>query len=83
MGQPTYLTTGFTEQTVYSGLAIIPIDFVGNTVFTEYSISPVIGNGLSLNTTSGTISGIYNGGVSRQVTGTNQFGSISTTFTLN
>ena len=86
MGQPTYITTGFTEQTIYSGLAIIPIDFLGNTVFTGYSISPVIGNGLSFNTTSGAISGIYNGGVSRvsyQVTGTNRFGSISTTFTLN
>ena len=80
------MTIGFSEQTVYSGLAIIPIDFKGNTVFTEYSISPAMGNGLSFNTTSGTISGTYSGGVSRvtyQVTGTNGFGSISSSFTFN
>ena len=71
---------------MYSGLVIIPIDLRGNTVFTEYSISPTIGSGLSFNTTSGRISGIYTGGVSRisyQVSGTNQFGSVSTSFVLN
>ena len=71
---------------MFSGLAIVPIDFEGNTVFTGYAISPVIGSGLSFNTTTGRISGVYTGGASRisyQVTGTNQLGSISTTIVLN
>ena len=86
IGNPTSISSGFNAQTVFSNIAIVPIRFVGNTVFTSYSISPALPASLSLNTTSGVISGTYTGAAAStiyQVTGTNTMGSISTAFTLN
>lgn len=67
------------------GLAIRPIYLLGNTIFESYTISPALDSGLTLNTTSGLISGIYSGQAMNrvyQITGTNSFGSISDSFTL-
>ena len=86
IGTPTFITPGFADQAVFNGLAIIPIRFIGNTVFASYSISPQIGSGISFNTTTGVISGTYTGNpvtVSYQVTGTNSFGSTTASFTLS
>ena len=86
IGTPTFITPGFADQVVFSGLAILPIRFIGNTVFASYSISPEIGSGISFNTTTGVISGTYTGNtvtVSYQVTGTNSFGSATASFTLS
>ena len=83
--KPTTLSPGFNTQSVFSGLAILPIHFIGDTLFTSYSITPTVASGLSFNTTSGILSGIYTGApsnVNYQVTGTNSLGSVSTSFTL-
>ena len=86
IGQPSWITTGFTSQSVFSGLAILPIRVKGNTVFSSYTLTPTVSSGLNFNSTTGEISGTYNGittSVQYQLTGTNSFGSISTTFTLH
>ena len=85
IGTPTYISTGFKSQVVFVGLAIRPIYFLGNTLFDSYTISPPLDSGLTLNTTTGVISGVYNGRAMNrvyQITGTNSFGSISYSFTL-
>ena len=85
IGTPTYISTGFKSQAVFVGLAIRPIYFLGNTLFDSYTISPPLDSGLTLNTTTGVISGVYNGRAMNrvyQITGTNSFGSISYSFTL-
>lgn len=86
IGQPTHISTGFTSQTVINNLAILPIRIVGNTVFESYTLTPQLTSGLNFNVTTGVISGVYNGittSVQYQLTGTNQFGSVSTSFTLH
>lgn len=58
---------------------------MGNTVFSSYTLTPPVSSGLVFNTTKGVISGTYSGSttaVQYQLTGTNDFGSVSTTFTL-
>ena len=85
IGTPTYISAGFKSQVVFVGLAIRPIYLLGNTVFESYTISPALDSGLTLNTTTGLISGIYTGQAMNcmyQITGTNSFGSISGSFTL-
>ena len=65
---------------------IIPIRFTGNTVFTEYSITPAVTDGLDFDESTGRLSGVYTGSVGRrsfEVTGKNQYGSVSTMITLN
>ena len=84
IGTPTYISAGFKSQAVFVGLAIRPIYLLGNTIFESYAISPALDSGLSLNT-SGLISGVYSGQAMNrvyQITGTNSFGSISDSFTL-
>ncbi|KAK8791369.1 hypothetical protein WA171_002315 [Blastocystis sp. BT1] len=86
LGYPTELSAGFSEQTVFIGLPFIPIRFTGNTVFTEYSITPAVTNGLEFDESTGRLSGVYTGSVGRrsfEVTGKNQYGSVSTVITLN
>ena len=86
IGKPEYISSGFSKQIIFSELASLPIHFVGNTVFASYSIAPSIGSGLSFNETTGVISGTYTGNraaVTYQVTGTNSFGSVFTSFTLD
>ena len=85
VGTPTYVSSGFKSLVVFVGLAIRPIYLLGNTIFDSYTITPALDSGLSLNTTSGLISGVYSGQVMNrmyQITGTNSFGSISGSFTL-
>ena len=85
VGTPTYVSTGFKSLVVFVGLAIRPIYLLGNTIFDSYTISPALDSGLTLNTTSGLISGVYSGQAMNrvyQITGTNSFGSISDSFTL-
>ena len=86
LGYPTELSAGFSEQTVFIGLPFIPIRFTGNTVFTEYSITPAVTDGLDFDESTGRLSGVYTGSVGRrsfEVTGKNQYGSVSTMITLN
>ena len=86
LGYPTELSSGFSEQTVFIGLPFIPIRFTGNTVFTEYSITPAVTDGLEFDESTGRLSGVYTGSVGRrsfEVTGKNQYGSVSTMITLN
>lgn len=85
VGTPTYVSSGFKSLVVFVGLAIRPIYLLGNTIFDSYTITPALDSGLSLNTTSGLISGVYSGQAMNrvyQITGTNSFGSISESFTL-
>ena len=85
VGTPTYVSSGFKNLVVFVGLAIRPIYLLGNTIFDSYTITPALDSGLSLNTTSGLISGVYSGQAMNrvyQITGTNSFGSISGSFTL-
>ena len=85
VGTPTYVSTGFKSLVVFVGLAIRPIYLLGNTIFDSYTISPALDSGLSLNTTSGLISGVYSGQAMNrmyQITGVNSFGMISESFTL-
>ena len=85
VGTPTYVSSGFKSLVVFVGLAIRPIYLLGNTIFDSYTITPALDSGLTLNTTSGLISGIYSGQAMNrvyQITGTNSFGSISDSFTL-
>lgn len=82
---PTRITAGFTTQSVFIGLPIIPIRLTGDTLFVSYSITPAPSSGLSFNATSGVISGTYNGAVTTtvfQITGTNALGSTTAAFTL-
>ena len=86
LGYPTEISAGFSEQTVFIGLPFIPIRFTGNTVFTEYSITPAVTDGLEFDESTGRLSGVYTGSVGRrsfEVTGKNQYGSVSTMITLN
>ena len=48
IGQPSSITTGFTSQSVFSGLAILPIHVRGNTVFSSYTLTPTVSSGLTL-----------------------------------
>ena len=85
VGTPTYVSSGFKSLVVFVGLAIRPIYLLGNTIFDSYTITPALDSGLSLNTTSGLISGVYSGQAMNrvyQITGVNSFGSISESFTL-
>ena len=85
VGTPTYVSSGFKSLVVFVGLAIRPIYLLGNTIFDSYTITPALDSGLSLNTTSGLISGVYSGQAMNrmyQITGTNSFGMISESFTL-
>ena len=86
LGYPTEISAGFSEQNVFIGLAFIPIRFTGNTVFSEYSITPALTNGLEFDESTGRLSGVYTGSVGRrsfEVTGKNQYGSVSTMITLS
>lgn len=79
------ITTGFKSQVIFLGLPISPIYITGDVALTSFSISPPLIAGLSLNTTSGVISGMGTGDVSvrtYQIMGTNAFGSVSGSFTL-
>ena len=85
VGTPTYVSSGFKSLVVFVGLAIRPIYLLGNTIFDSYTITPALDSGLTLNTTSGLISGVYSGQAMNrmyQITGVNSFGSISESFTL-
>ena len=85
IGTPTYISTGFKSQVVFVGLAIRPINMVGNTIFSSFSVTPSLDPGMSLNTTTGVISGVYTGQAMNrmyQITGVNSFGMISESFTL-
>ena len=85
VGTPTYVSTGFKSLVVFVGLAIRPIYLLGNTIFDSYTISPALDSGLTLNTTSGLISGVYSGQAMNrmyQITGVNSFGMISDAFTF-
>ncbi len=85
IGAPTYISAGFKTQSVFVGLAIRPIYFLGNTLFDSYTISPPLDSGLTLNTTTGVISGVYTGQAMNrmyQITGVNSFGMISDAFTF-
>ena len=67
------------------GLAIRPINMVGNTIFSSFSVTPSLDPGMSLNTTTGVISGVYTGQAMNrmyQITGVNSFGMISDAFTF-
>lgn len=71
---------------MFIGLAFIPIRFIGNTVFTEYSITPAVTNGLKFDESTGRLSGIYTGSAGRrsfEITGKNSYGSVSTMITLH
>lgn len=79
------ITTGFKSQVIFLGLPISPIYITGDVALTSFSISPPLIRGLSLNTTSGVVSGMGTGDVATrtyQITGTNSFGSVSGSFTL-
>ena len=85
VGTPTYVSSGFKSLVVFVGLAIRPIYLLGNTIFDSYTITPALDSGLTLNTTSGLISGVYSGQAMNrmyQITGVNSFGMISESFTL-
>ena len=83
IGQPTSLSYGFDTMTQYVGVPIEPIPARADAYLNNFSIQPALPNGVSLDTSTGTITGAFpDTSMSNQVftvTASNSMGSVTTT----
>ena len=83
IGNPTSLSYGFDSMTQYVGVPIEPVPARSDAYLNEFTISPALPEGVTMDATTGTITGQFtNTATSNQVytvTGRNTMGSVQTT----
>ena len=83
---PTSCSYGFDRMTLYTDIIMEPIPIRCDSAISSFSINPQLPEGMSMDTTTGTISGTLKNGDDQDivytVTATNTYGSTTTTFSF-
>lgn len=84
--KPTFCSYGFDDMTLYTEIDMEPIPIHCDSAISEFTITPALPEGMTINPASGTISGRLateeSASYEYTVTATNSYGSVSTSFTF-